>query len=437
LENDDGLIENHLDDFKNNLISIYPNFEYLQKYSELYYNDFIKINLSIYSTKLDFILRHLIGTEDKIVNPFILHIYWWKYAAEILIQLKLVETFPDLITKAQNDFIVYAQAQDDNFINYEWNDKILKYNQRNMGIKGNVNFIFDLQKIEMKLARKLVIDKVYFKMENNQFYLKNFSFKYELFHNSPKILFDIKKVLQQVPIPGDKILMILTFFQQSNSSIILNSSTNLVNLSDLLFLFEIMLCFIKELSIQNNNMLILDFVDQWLKLARYNIASIDILKEFSLKHIIAYYVLIEEQVANSIIHNIDDKFKIQLVQQMKDSINKAVSYNSQNQQLIPARALVLALKRFIYRFLLVNSNIENQNLNTYILDFTLDLWTDDIKQELIKKLFPTCLLVSHAYNAYTFIVNEIEGEGNNESFASAYSLTARKNLIKKFKKFTS
>ncbi|CAB4494066.1 unnamed protein product [Rhizophagus irregularis] len=955
LENDDGLIENHLEDFKNNLISIYPNFEYLQKYSELYYNDFIKINLSIYSTKLDFILRHLIGTEDKIVNPFVLHIYWWKYAAEILIQLKLVETFPDLITKAQNDFIVYgkldrflfnesinlilknicddkpwkqdmdfissiyykindsknfsnlhllflcndllkinttplekvkeiinlgkstknkeiitteiinlvfsnldnnnneipitsfikrslnlisleseirltlykhifsqysfklmnngiiekiftteiqqnkqiffiliknskkalqfsirlktindnindinsnmawscceiiqsifnqfelsellpyfknsiesftnqedlllqqitsiaflkefinkywknyfqkdnslskslikeinnvmkisvnlfmhsirsyfmlilyqqssfdikqleilkkeftffenftniesitnmemyfppklwksiikvnfkdfhtyynnnldkypllsvffkhnknlnfikhlrpiirfvkilsfkleyhltkktaqimtfhefikkesaddneyvnlkslfeefaiswnsiishidqyqseellnkphmnlelpvifglveqknngiylcaildfliklhneflddiinipieeckslnfiknlswnylnskmyfiistvAQAQDDNFINYEWNDKILKYNQRNMGIKGNVNFIFDLQKIEMKLARKLVLDKVYFKMENNQFYLKNFSFKYELFHNSPKILFEIKKVLLQVPIPGDKILMILTFFQQSNSSIILNSSTNLVNLSDLLFLFEIMLCFIKELSIQNNNMLILDFIDQWLKLARYNIASIDILKEFSLKHIIAYYVLIEEQVANSIIHNIDDKFKIPLVQQMKDSINKAVSYNSQNQQLIPARALVLALKRFIYRFLLVNSNIENQNLNTYILDFTLDLWTDDIKQELIKKLFPTCLLVSHAYNAYTFIVNEIEGEENNESFASAYSLTARKNLIKKFKKFTS
>ncbi|PKB95996.1 hypothetical protein RhiirA5_472770 [Rhizophagus irregularis] len=263
-----------------------------------------------------------------------------------------------------------AQALDDNFINYEWNDKILKYNQRNMGIKGNVNFIFDLQKIEMKLARKLVLDKVYFKMENNQFYLKNFSFKYELFHNSPKILFDIKKVLLQVPIPGDKILMILTFFQQSNSSLILNSSTNSVNLSELLFLFEIMLCFIKELSIKNNNILILDFVDQWLKLAKYNIASIDILKEFSLKHIIAFYELIEEQVANSTIHNIDDKFKIPLMQQMKDSINKVVSYNSQNQQLIPAK-------------------------------------------------------------------KKMKGEENNESFASASSLTARKNLIKKFKKFTS
>ncbi|CAB5203320.1 unnamed protein product [Rhizophagus irregularis] len=124
LENDDGLIENHLEDFKNNLISIYPNFEYLQKYSELYYNDFIKINLSIYSTKLDFILRHLIGTEDKIVNPFVLHIYWWKYAAEILIQLKLVETFPDLITKAQNDFIVYGKL--DRFLFNESINLILK-----------------------------------------------------------------------------------------------------------------------------------------------------------------------------------------------------------------------------------------------------------------------------------------------------------------------
>jgi hypothetical protein len=302
-----------------------------------------------------------------------------------------------------------TQAQDNNFINYEWNDRILKYSQRNVDIKGNISFIFDLQKIEMKLAKKLALDKVHFKMENNQLYLKNFSFKYELFYNCPRILFDIKNVLPQVPISGDKMLMILTMFQQSNTSLILNSSTNLINLSELLFILEVMLCFIRELSIQNNNILILDFVDQWLKLARYNITSIDILKNFSLKHIIALYELTEEQVANSIIHNIDDKFKIPLMQQMKDSISKIVSYSSnQNQQLIPAKVLALALKRFIYRFLLVNSNIENQNLNTYILDFTLGLWTDDIKQELIEKLFPTDLLVSHAYDTYVFIVNEIE-----------------------------
>uniref|UniRef100_U9SNR4 Uncharacterized protein n=1 Tax=Rhizophagus irregularis (strain DAOM 181602 / DAOM 197198 / MUCL 43194) TaxID=747089 RepID=U9SNR4_RHIID len=113
-ENIKELIEDHIEDFRNSLIFIHPNFDNLQKCSELYYNEFIRIILSTYSIKLaskgklDFIFRYLIG--DKFADdPFILHIYWWKYATEILIQLKLVETFPDLITKAQNDFIVYGK----------------------------------------------------------------------------------------------------------------------------------------------------------------------------------------------------------------------------------------------------------------------------------------------------------------------------------------
>jgi hypothetical protein len=108
------LIDDHIEDFRNNLIFVHPNFDNLQKYSELYYNDFIRIILSTYSIKfaskekLEFILKYLIG--DKLVDdPFILHIYWWKYATEILIQLKLVETLPDLITRAQNDFIIYGK----------------------------------------------------------------------------------------------------------------------------------------------------------------------------------------------------------------------------------------------------------------------------------------------------------------------------------------
>ena len=70
-------------------------------------------------------------------------------------------------------------------------------------------------------------------------------------------------------------------------------------------------------------------------------------KEFSLKHTVALYELIEEQIANSMIHNIDDKFKVPLTQQMKDSINNVVDFydlESQNQQLISAKAFVLILK---------------------------------------------------------------------------------------------
>ncbi|PKY27156.1 hypothetical protein RhiirB3_477801 [Rhizophagus irregularis] len=107
-ENINELIEDHIEDFRNSLIFIHPNFDKLQKCSELYYNDFIRIIKLASKEKLDFIFRYLIG--DKFADdPFILHIYWWKYATEILTQLKLVETFPDLITKAQNDFIVYGK----------------------------------------------------------------------------------------------------------------------------------------------------------------------------------------------------------------------------------------------------------------------------------------------------------------------------------------
>ncbi|CAB4393294.1 unnamed protein product [Rhizophagus irregularis] len=321
------------------------------------------------------------------------------------------------------------QAQDNNFINYDWDDKIFKYNQRNLEIEDDTNLIFDLQKIEMKLAKKLIHNRVYFEMEDNQFYLKNFSFKHELFYYSPRILFEIKKILPQEPIPEEKILIILALLDPSKS---LYNSSNSIDLPEVISLFETILCFIKELSIKNNNILILDLIDQWLKLMRYDITYADILKEFSLKHIISFYELIEEQVANSIIDKIDEKFKTPLTQQMKDSIKNIIDYDdseNQNQQRIPAKAFAFALKRFIYRFLLVDFNIENLNLNTYFLDFTLNLWSD-VNEESVEKLFPTCLLVSHAYNSYNFIVEEIEKTMNERQ-------NSRRGKYKKHKKYTS
>ncbi|RIA82693.1 hypothetical protein C1645_834986 [Glomus cerebriforme] len=673
----DELIEDHIEDFKNKLIFIHPNFEDLQKYSEIYYYDFIRIISSTYSIeltskeKLDFILRNLIG--NKIVDdPFILHIYWWKYTNEILIQLKLLETFPDLITKAQSDFIIYGKLdqylfkaavnsilqniyddkpwkQDMNFIlsmydkindsknfssnwhllllcndllkiksiplekikeiiylrkslrkqelinsviekiftteiqqnkqilciliknseealqlsirlktindniqninsnmaelcyeiiqtifnkfelnelspyfkhsiksivkqqdlplqritsitflkefiykfwknyfhednslskslikeingiikeldgnsfihaiysyftldlyqqssfdikqleilkseftwlgnftdvdinnlpkflkpirkvNFEdfrtfYNNNLDKYSflsvyfkhhenlmlikqlypivrfvkilsskleyhltrkaaqtmtfhefikkestddneyinlkslfeeftflifglieQKDSGIylcaildyliKLHNKFLDDIAAIPIGESKKLVLNKVYFEMEDSQFYLKHFPFKYELFHNSPRILFDIKKILPQEPIAADKMIIVSAIlFQQSNPT----------NLSELLFLFET---------------------------------------------ILSFYELIEGHVANS---------------------------QNPHQQLISAKAFVFALKRFIYRFLLTDSNIGNLN---------------DIKKELVEKLFPTCLSVSHIYDIYNFITNEIE-----------------------------
>ncbi|CAI2163042.1 10103_t:CDS:2 [Funneliformis geosporum] len=51
---------------------------------------------------------------------------------------------------------------------------------------------------------------------------------------------------------------------------------------------------------------------------------------------------------------------------------------------------------------------KNQNLSTYFLDITLNLWGSDIKEGMVNKLFPCSLLVSNAYYSYTFIINEIQ-----------------------------
>ncbi|CAB4494045.1 unnamed protein product [Rhizophagus irregularis] len=244
-----------------------------------------------------------------------------------------------------------------------------------------------------------------------------------------EFFFEIKKILPQEPISEEKRLIILALLDPSKS---LYNSSNSIDLPEVISLFETILCFIKELSIKHNNILILDLIDQWLKLMRYDITYADILKEFSLKHIISFYELIEEQVANSIIDKIDEKFKTPLTQQMKDSIKNIIDYDdseNQNQQRIPAKAFAFALKRFIYRFLLVDFNIENLNLNTYFLDFTLNLW-NDVNEESVEKLFPTCLLVSHAYNSYNFIVEEIEKTMNERQ-------NSRRGKYKKHKKYTS
>ncbi|RGB41967.1 hypothetical protein C1646_810360 [Rhizophagus diaphanus] len=297
--------------------------------------------------------------------------------------------------------IMITQAKEINFINCELDEKILKYSLRNLDQKDEISFNFNLQQIEMLLMRELVIDKVYFEKGNNRFYFEDFSFKYEIFHNAPRIFFNVREVLQQEPIQTDKIKSFLVALQPSKSFI-----------SELLLIFEIILCFIKELAINNNEILIEDFIRQWSKLSRFNMMLTDICEEFSefsLKHIIELYELIEQQDADLFNNTIiDDKFKIPLGEQMKESINDYIDYYNQSESKISAKAFALALRRFIYRFLSIDSNIENLNLTNYFLDFTLNLWPNYIKEELVEKLFPTCLLVSHAYSCYNFINEEIE-----------------------------
>jgi hypothetical protein len=121
------------------------------------------------------------------------------------------------------------------------------------------------------------------------------------------------------------------------------------------------------------------------------------------------YELIEEQVANSVIKYVDDKFKTDLTDEVKDEVDSAVEFErvSANQR-IPAITFAIALKRFMLRFLKVDSNKDQHPLKYYITDEGLNLWPTNISEELLDEVFPESLLVCHIYKAYTYVNSKVE-----------------------------
>src|SRR5438034_8725321 len=100
---DDYVIEDHLKDFKNNILASIPQLKdsSLEWVPELYFNDFVTVIAADDSgnknTKLlAIILKLLIGT-DKVYQPIFLHTYWWKNANEVLAQLQLAQMSPVII----------------------------------------------------------------------------------------------------------------------------------------------------------------------------------------------------------------------------------------------------------------------------------------------------------------------------------------------------
>src|SRR5205823_2558004 len=123
-------------------------------------------------------------------------------------------------------------AVERNFIIYEWNEEILQYSQRNLGVGKGQYIIYDLQRIESELANTLVYNKVHF---DEQLVLDPFPYRLELFPSSMRILDDIKSLIPQEPIPSDRLSLIIG--QRSISSYMtLPTSSSSNNFSELLSL---------------------------------------------------------------------------------------------------------------------------------------------------------------------------------------------------------
>ncbi|CAB4467000.1 unnamed protein product [Rhizophagus irregularis] len=319
-------------------------------------------------------------------------------------------------------------AIEDNFIIYEWNDEILQYSQRNLGIGKGQDIIYDLQRIESELANILVQNKVHFEVGNEQLVLEPFPYHLELFSSSMRILGDIKSVIPQEPIPSDKLSLIIgqnaitSYMSLSTFSSTLASKNN--NSSELLSLLEILLCFIKRTSVGNGELSLIEFINQWVQLSSLTEDSrFETILSFNLqlKHIVSLYEIIEEQVADIMIQFVDKKYKKPLNEEMEEEIDNAIDYENRNKEKIPVDSFIIAMKRFIQRVLQIE-NYENykeyHKLYDYFTDMSLNLWNNNVIKEILDAKFPNTLLVTNSFTAYEYVTQKKETFKSKQLYSS-------------------
>ncbi|CAG8500146.1 9201_t:CDS:10 [Diversispora eburnea] len=323
--------------------------------------------------------------------------------------------------------IIYAKPE--NLINYEWNDELLQYSQRNLDHGRGNEIFYDLQEIEGELAYQLVHEKVHINtLNDSQLYIEPFHFHMELFKGYMRILSEIKNLIPQQSIPPNIISAIMGLASNTSQHMSRQYDTETLpfdNASELLTCLEILLCFVKRTPTGNGKIYIREYVKKWMNLSTLegNNLFMNLLKlELRLEHVVALYELVEEHVANGIIKYIDDKYKEELDDDQQEEINKALNYdlnNSKNMTKIPAQVFVAAMKRFMLRFLSTESIKEDYPLNVYFNDESLNLWPSFVSEQLVEECFPDSLLVSNVFWAYKFVDDKLEELKKQQQLAAA------------------
>ncbi|CAG8497455.1 18961_t:CDS:2 [Racocetra fulgida] len=148
-------------------------------------------------------------------------------------------------------------ARPANFIDYERNDEILKYSQRNLEIRYGEDIIYDLYKIEMKLAHQLVFNKCLIVINNT--FSKSFPYYGEMFSRNFYVLTDFEKFVTQEPLPIANIDM------APLDDYVFDKSFSSENASRMLPTLEMLICSIDRKI--NNEISIKDYISQQMDLS--------------------------------------------------------------------------------------------------------------------------------------------------------------------------
>lgn len=276
--------------------------------------------------------------------------------------------------------------------------------------------------------QSLILNKTFLEpIEQGGLLLELFSYCMEMFQSSTTILYDIKQKIKQEPISQENLILLTNGVSKNQHSEFINNTRNAEiifsdNDSELLSALELLLCFIKRTTDIDADMSLKSYIQQWVKLSvltENKVLEKVLDTNLQLKHAIALYELVEEKVADIMIEIIAAKYKARLTKEIENDIMAACTFEQKdikpNSNLIPADVFMRALKRFMYRQLLVETIKEDHPLSVYLTETTtICCWPDNINEDLISNLFPMSLLIEHTHSAYHFIKNKIEMEATEK-----------------------
>ncbi|EXX58990.1 hypothetical protein RirG_192800 [Rhizophagus irregularis DAOM 197198w] len=105
---------------------------------------------------------------------------------------------------------------------------------------------------------------------------------------------------------------------------------------------------------------------------------------------------------------VDKKYKKALNEEMEEEIDNAIDYENGNKEKIPVDSFIIAMKRFIQRVLQIENDKENHRLYDYFTDMSLNLWNNNVIEEILDDKFPNTLLVANSFTAYEYIMQKKE-----------------------------
>ncbi|CAG8452161.1 3664_t:CDS:10, partial [Acaulospora colombiana] len=320
-----------------------------------------------------------------------------------------------------------SEARNIHLMGYEWNQllELLTYSQRDLRLGHGQEIKYDLYKIEAKLAYYLIFNKVHLNKSNEKFWLDLFSYHLELFSSSRTIISEIKKLIPQETVPTEKLgSFVVTTYSPTN----IGTNVTLVfeNPTKLLSEFEVLLCFLERTLGGNLNTKITDYIDKWMKLVvlKENDRFHRMINGLRLKHVVSLYEFVEEKVADEEIEYLSEKYKAKLTKQLQDEIIDCVDFEQSygiggsdiRKLRIPHDAFAIALKRFMFRYLLSEIITEKYNLADYLAgEILIDCWPSFVPDDVIRDKFPKFLLVANIYEAYRYTIKQIQEMNKAES----------------------